>query len=330
MRADRLLSIIMLLQTRGKMTAHTLADKLEVSPRTILRDVDALSVAGVPIYAEGGHGGGIALDENYRTTLTGLTEAEVRALFVSGSASLLNDIGLGEAAQSTLRKLSAALPASHQPVVEQVRQRIYIDPVWWWHDSQPLPFWAELQQAVFEDRCIRAVYERYNGEVVEREVEPYSLVAKASHWYLIARRDGDLRTYRVSRFHSITLLDTHFRRQEDFDLATYWHEHLDEFVEALSEYTFTLRIHESRMNFVRWLTPGRCHIIEPPDGEGWFTARLHYESVDLARMLVFGLGAQAVVLEPPELHEAVLKTAREILGNAVLGNTERKGQRVSP
>jgi predicted DNA-binding transcriptional regulator YafY len=313
MRADRLLSIIMLLQTRGKMTANALSDELEVSPRTILRDVDALSGAGVPIYAEGGHGGGIALDENYRTTLTGLTETEVRALFVSGNASLLNDIGLGDAAQSTLRKLSAALPESHQPVVEHVRQRIYIDPVWWWHDSAPLPFWAELQQAVFEDRCIRAVYERYDGEVVERVMEPYSLVAKASHWYLIAKRDGELRTYRVSRFHGLTLLDTHFRRAKDFDLATFWHEHLGEFVEALAEYTFTLRIHESRMSFVRWLAPGRCHVVEPPDGAGWLTARLHYESVELAKMLVFGLGAQAIVLDPSELREAVVNAAREIV-----------------
>jgi predicted DNA-binding transcriptional regulator YafY len=317
MRADRLLSIIMLLQTRGKMTANALSDELEVSPRTILRDVDALSVAGVPIYAEGGHGGGIALDENYRTTLTGLTEAEVQALFISGNASLLNDIGLGEAAQSTLRKLSAALPESHQPVVEHVRQRIYIDPVWWWHDSQPHLFWEELQQAVFEDRCIRVVYEHYDGEVVERIMEPYSLVAKASHWYLIARRDGELRTYRVTRFRSITLLDIHFRRPKDFDLATFWHEHLGEFVEALGEYTFTLRVHESRMNFVRWLAPGRYAIVEPPDSTGWFTAHLHYESVELAKMLVFGLGTQAVVVEPAELHEAVANTAREILDGGV-------------
>jgi predicted DNA-binding transcriptional regulator YafY len=315
MRADRLLSIMMLLQTRGKMTASALSDELEVSPRTILRDIDALSAAGVPIYAEGGHGGGIALDENYRTTLTGLTKAEVRTLFVSGNASLLQDIGLGDAVQSTLRKLSAALPESHQPVVEHVRQRIYIDPVWWWHDAEPLPFWAELQRAVFEDRCVRAVYERYDGDVAERVMEPYSLVAKASHWYLIARRDGELRTYRVSRFRSMALLDTHFRRSKDFDLATYWHAHLGEFVEALAEYTFTLRIHESRMNFVRWLAPGRNHVIAPPDSAGWVTVRLHYESVELAKMLVFGLGAQAVVLEPPELREAILEMAREIVEN---------------
>src|SRR5512139_3667096 len=118
MRADRLLSIMLLLQTRGKLTAQTLAAELGVSRRTILRDIDALSVAGIPIYADGGHGGGIALDENYRTTLTGLKETEVRALFIASSNYLLNEIGLGEAAKSTLLKLSAALPERHQPSVD--------------------------------------------------------------------------------------------------------------------------------------------------------------------------------------------------------------------
>jgi predicted DNA-binding transcriptional regulator YafY len=315
MRADRLLAMMMLLQSRGKMTAHVLAEELGVSQRTILRDVEALSIAGIPIYAEGGHGGGIALDENYRTSLTGLKEDEVRALFVSSSGSLLRDIGLGEAVESTLRKLAAALPERYQPAVEAMRQRIYLDPVWWWHDAQPLPFWKELQQAVFEDRRIHAVYERYSGEVVERILEPYSLVAKSAIWYVVARHDGAFRIYRASRFHSVTLLDAHFQRLPDFDLAAFWREYLQQFGETLSEYPFTLRIHSSRMNFVRWLTSGRCHIVEPPGDDGWLTARIHLESLDLAKMLVFGLGAQAVVLEPPELQEAVLNTAREILAN---------------
>ncbi|HEX2906913.1 MAG TPA: HTH domain-containing protein, partial [Phototrophicaceae bacterium] len=200
MRADRLITLIMRLQTRGKVTAQTLAAELGVSRRTILRDVEALSASGIPIYAEGGHGGGIGLDENYRTTLTGLKEAELRTLFIAANTQLLDDIGLGGAAESTQLKLQAALPARHQSIVEQVRQRLYIDPVWWWHDTQPQRFWKELQQAVFEDRRIRVTYEYYSGEMVERVLEPYSLVAKASHWYLIGRREAEFRLYRVSRF----------------------------------------------------------------------------------------------------------------------------------
>lgn len=316
MRADRLIGIILLLQKRGKQTAQRLADELGVSRRTILRDLDALSLAGIPVYAEGGHGGGIALDEHYRTSFTGLKEAEVRALFLSSNTDLLADIGLGEAAESALLKLSVALPESHQSAVEQFRQRIHIDPAWWWHDSQPLPFLAELQQAVFDDHLIRAVYERYDGAVVERVLEPYGLVAKSGWWYLIARREGAFRIYRVSRFHHITLLDTAFQRQADFDLLTHWQDHLQEFVETLAEYKFTLRIHESRWNFAKWLTPGRYQMNEAPDDEGWLTAQFAMESKDLAQMLVFGLGAQAVVIEPDELRDAVLNKAREMLENA--------------
>ncbi len=187
MRADWLLSILMLLQSRGRLTAQTLADDLSVSRRTILRDVEALSYSGVPIYTDGGHGGGISLDENYRTTLTGLNELEVRALFISENNQILNDIGLGDATRRMMQKLSAALPPAQQSLVQGLRQRIYIDPTWWWQETQPMPFWSELEKAVFEDHQIQVRYENYNGEVAERTLEPDSLVAKASIWYMIAK-----------------------------------------------------------------------------------------------------------------------------------------------
>ncbi len=311
MRADRLLSIILLLQRQGKMTSQALADQLGVSRRTILRDLDALSTANVPVYSDGGHGGGVALDENYRTTLTGLAEAEIRALFIGSSSGLLDQLGLGEAAERTQLKLFAALPKPHQPSVDHIRQRIYIDPLWWWHESETLPFWEDLQRAVYEDWRLRVVYENYDGQVAERELEPYSLVAKSGLWYLIARREGELRTYRVSRFHNIGLLSDHFRRVADFDLATYWQEHVQEFAANLSEYGFTLRVHERRLNFMRWLAPGRCEILATK-GE-WVTAHFHYETIELAKMLVFGLGTDAEVIEPSELRQAVVDGAREML-----------------
>jgi predicted DNA-binding transcriptional regulator YafY len=299
MRADRLLSIIMLLQARGKMTASTLAEELEVSRRTILRDVDALSLAGIPVYTDGGHGGGIALDEHYRVTLTGLKESEVRALFVSSSAELLKDIGLGEAAESTLLKLFAALPALHQPSVDHIRQRILIDPVWWWHDLQPLPFWPELQQAVYEDRCIRVLYENYSGEVMERVLEPYSLVAKASLWYLIARREGELRTYRVSRLHHVELLDARFQRLPDFDLATYWQDHVQDFLATLTGFSFTLRIDSQG--------------VAPAGADGWVTVRFGVESLEQACIFVLSMGPHAIVIDPPELRDQVVGIARILL-----------------
>ncbi len=315
MRTDRLLALVMLLQTRGKMTTQALAEEMGVSRRTILRDIDALSVSGIPVYTDGGHGGGVALDENYRVTLTGLKESEIRSLFISSNNQLLQDVGLAEAAESSLLKLSAALPTAHQPSVEFIRQRIHIDPLWWWHDGEPLPFWDDLQKAVYEDICIRTIYESYDGTISERMLEPYSLVAKSSFWYVIAKRDCEFRTYRVSRFHSIKLLDEHFQRDTDFDLADYWQTHLKEFTEALTEYAFMLRIHQSRLNFVKWLTPGRFQIIEALNESGWISIRVHMESIDLAKMLVFGLGKDAVVIDPPELAQAVIEAAHAILNN---------------
>lgn len=308
MRADRLLSIMLLLQTRGKLTADTLAKELDVSRRTILRDIDALSLAGIPIYAEGGHGGGIALDEQYRTTLTGLQKTEALTLFISGNATRLSELGLQDAAENTLLKLLAALPASYKPSVDHIRQRILIDPDWWWQEAQPHPNWELLQQAVYEDRHIQTNYENYHGEIVERILAPYSLVAKSSLWYLVAEREGELRTYRVSRFHQVTLLDTHFQRQANYDLSTYWRGHVQNFPEQLSEYRLTLRFPESRMSFVTRLVPGRSAVVETSGDSGWVTARFHLESIELAKMLVFGIGAEVEIIEPDELRQAVLAT----------------------
>jgi predicted DNA-binding transcriptional regulator YafY len=311
MRADRLLSLLLILQARGKTTAQKLSEELGVSRRTILRDIDSLSFAGVPIYAEGGHGGGFALDEDYRTTLTGLQDAEIRTLFVTSNAQLFAEVGLGEAAASGLRKLLAGLPASQQPGVAFIRQRLLIDPAWWWRESQPPSFLDQLQQAVYEDRCIRVVYESHNKDVAERTLEPYSLVAKSSIWYLVAKREGELRSYRVSRFHHVELLTQHFMRAADFDLPTYWQTQLKEFVDSIPDYRFTLRLHPDQLNFVKWLAPGRCEVVGSLDSNGWLTVQIRLESLDLAKMLVFGLGQQVQVIEPPELLEAVIHTIRE-------------------
>jgi predicted DNA-binding transcriptional regulator YafY len=151
MRADRLLSIILLLQTRGKMTAKALAQELEVSRRTILRDINALSFSGVPVYSQGGHGGGIALDEAYRTTLTGLNTLEVQSLFVANNNEALHDVGLGDAGERLLLKLLAALPNAQHSAADHIRQRLMIDPTWWWHETAISPFWEEIQRAVYED-----------------------------------------------------------------------------------------------------------------------------------------------------------------------------------
>jgi predicted DNA-binding transcriptional regulator YafY len=312
MRADRLLSMLLILQTRGKITAQTLADELDVSRRTILRDIDALSYAGIPIYAEGGHGGGISLDEHYRTTLTGLNETEIRALFISENTQLMNDLGLGEATRRLQHKLSAALPRGQQSIVDRVRQRIYLDSAWWWQNDMALPFWSDLQKAVFEDYRIQVVYENFNGEVAERLLEPYSLVAKAAQWYLIAKRDQAFRLYRITRIRRVLIQNSHFVREDGFDLIQFWQEHLKEFRDSIAEYSFTLRIHPERLGFVQSLMSGHFQITGTDPQNGWKTLRFQVESLDLAKMLVFGLGNQAAIVDPPELREEILCGIKEL------------------
>lgn len=313
MRADRLLSIMLILQAQGKTTTSALAETLEVSRRTILRDIEALSIAGVPIHAEAGHGGGVYLDEHYRVSLTGLKEAEVRALFVSSHPGPLQDVGLGSAAEATLLKLFAALPSLHRQEAERIQQRIHLDPAWWWHRGQTLPHLETLRSAVFDNLCVNVRYERGDGEIVERIVEPYSLVAKASVWYLIARRNDELRTYRVSRFVAVEVLNTHFERDEAFDLAQYWHNHTREFVANIPFFTFTMRLPADRLQFLNWYASERYTIRDTsPDGTQ-LVLDLRLSSLEEARMLVLGLGADAEIIEPDTLREAVVLQARQIV-----------------
>ncbi|PKN99358.1 MAG: transcriptional regulator [Chloroflexi bacterium HGW-Chloroflexi-4] len=313
LRADRLLSIILLLQTRGKMTAKALAEELEVSRRTILRDINAISFSGVPVYSEGGHGGGFSLDEEYRTTLTGLNTLEVQSLFVSSNNEALRDVGLGDAGERLLLKLLAALPHPQHSTVDHIRQRLMIDPTWWWHGASLSPFWDEIQQAVYEDKMIKAKYENFDGEIRERILAPYSLVCKSSVWYLLAERDGELRTYRVDRFHSVDLLDESFVRRPNFDLSTYWREHTQRNEKFSSGYQCTLRIHPDRLLFIKTLMPGRWELVADAEDKEWKTISLSMDSELQAKMLIFGLVGDVEVVEPGELKEAVAAQAREVL-----------------
>jgi predicted DNA-binding transcriptional regulator YafY len=313
MRADRLLTLILLLQTRGKMTAKELAEEVGVSRRTILRDINALSFSGIPVYSEGGHGGGIALIEEYRTTLTGLNKSEVQTLFLASNNQALRDVGLGDASENLLMKLLAALPKMHHSTADHIRQRLMIDPTWWWHDNTTSPFWDELQMAVYEDRLIDTTYENYDGNITKRVLAPYSLICKSSLWYLLAERDQELRTYRVTRFHSVRVLDQSFSRRPDFDLPTYWQEHVRNLDGTFGDYRCTLRIHPQRGSFVKWLMPGRWELVPDGDEKGWITLSLTMESDLLAKMLVFGLAESVEVISPPELKESVMVQARAVL-----------------
>src|SRR5215472_9846606 len=218
LRADRLLSMLLLLQTRGRMTARELAARLEVSERTIYRDLDALSLAGVPIYTERGPGGGCELLNGYQTKLTGLTEMEVRALFLLGVSHPLTDLGLDHALEDALLKLSAALPSTSRASATQVHQRIHLDASLPSHNGEALLHLQIIQQALWQDRTLRLTCTHQ----CEQSVNPYGLVSKAGEWYLVGAIAGEMRVLRVSRIQAAQMTEEHFTRPEVFDLATYW------------------------------------------------------------------------------------------------------------
>ena len=199
MRASRLVSMLLLLQTRGRLTAQELADELEVSVRTIYRDLEALGAAGVPVFAESGHHGGCQLIDGYRTRLTGLTTKEAQALFATGVPGAVGDLGLGTVLGAAQLKLLAALPKELTERLALARPRFHVDAPGWFQTSRTDPHLAEIAAAVWEDQRIEIRY-RHPGDdaPVPRTLDPFGLVCKGGTWYLVARRDGELRTYRVS------------------------------------------------------------------------------------------------------------------------------------
>src|SRR5215472_402778 len=222
MRADRLLSILLLLQTHQRLTGRDLAKRLEVSERTIHRDMEALGMAGVPVVAERGTGGGWSLLEGYRTNLTGLTGTEMQALLLAKPSRLLADLGLRQAADAALLKLLAAMPAITRHAAEYARQRLHVDGAGWHEAAEAVPYLLPIQEAIWQERKLRLTYQRGDGTTVERLTDPLGLVAKSGVWYLVAAVDGELRSYRVSRVQSAQATEESFARPPTFDLAAYW------------------------------------------------------------------------------------------------------------
>jgi predicted DNA-binding transcriptional regulator YafY len=315
MRADRLLSILLLLQAHGRMSAPALAERLEVSERTVHRDMEALSQAGVPVFAERGRKGGWALLDPYRTDLTGLTESELRSLVIASAPGVLSDLGLGDAADRALIKLLAGLPEARRRAAESARGYLHVDPSGWRRPEEVAPFLATLELALRTGRQIAMTYERaYDQSMVERIANPLGLVAKGSVWYLAATVDGRARTYRASRIRAVTILDTPAERPDGFDLATFWTESSAEFRAALPVHRFVLRVAPEAMSRVRlgW----RFATVESesdPDGQGWITCTIRADSEEIAMECAMTLAGQADVVEPAALRERVLTSTRTLL-----------------
>lgn len=319
MRADRLISLMLLLYSKGRMTAQTLARQLEVSERTIYRDLDALSAAGIPVYTQSGPMGGVYLDEQYRPSLTGLMREDIQALFVTGDTNPLKDLGLTKT--DSLLKLFASLPSTQQTEVDRLRQRFHIDSANWFQVVEPLALLPTLQQAVWEDRRVEVFYTPVKGQAKSRVVDAYGLVAKANIWYLVAKKPDapmqEMHSYRIGRLQNVTLLDEHFERPVAFDLAAYWQASTAQFERdayAMSPpYLVVLRVHADAYSYFPGYMEGNYEKLGEQDEAGWTTIRVKFERLKEAQRVVLGLGNKAEVIEPIELRFHVIEAARAIL-----------------
>ncbi|MGV9247413.1 helix-turn-helix transcriptional regulator [Streptomyces sp. NPDC003710] len=313
MKSDRLLSILLLLQTRGRVPARELADRLEVSVRTIYRDVEALSASGVPVYAERGRYGGIELLAGFRTDVTGLTADESRALFVLAAQGAHAALGLDAALGSALRKVMAALPVPHRPAAEATSRRILVDATRWKGGPQAAVDLDILHDAVFADRRLRLRY-RHSGddEPHTYTVDPYGLVSKAGVWYLVADRRGRPRLFRADRVRAATLLSDPVRRRPGVELADAWEVLRRQVEERPGGLEVTVRVRREHLDMFRRLTAFALVGLPEEDGDGaWVTARLSYGAVrEVRSLLVFA--DRVEVLTPPEAREELARAAASV------------------
>ncbi|MFH8475085.1 helix-turn-helix transcriptional regulator [Streptomyces sp. NPDC018000] len=318
MRAARLIKMVLLLQSRPTMTAAELAQELEVSERTVTRDAQALSEAGVPVYADRGRAGGYRLVGGYRTRLTGLARNEAEALFLSGLPSALRQMGLEDAASAARLKVSAALLPSLRGASDSAARRFHLDAPGWYQEPVTPELLPAVAEAVWDDRIVHARYRRSgrDGEV-ERVLAPYGLVLKAGVWYLCARVEDDFRVYRIDRFSAVAVSDERFERDETFDLPGFWDERAAQFARSLLRTAVTVRVTEDgvrRLPYAmdRSAVHDALETAGPPDAQGWLTITLPVESLDVAYSQLMSLGPELEVLQPTALRARFTAAAERL------------------
>ena len=315
MRASRLLSILLLLQTRGRMSAQTLADEFEVSVRTIYRDIDGLSAAGVPVYADRGRAGGFQLLDGYRTRLTGMTQTEVEALLLSGLPGPAAQLGLGQAMAAAQLKLVAALPNERRNEAGKIAARFHLDPLGWYQHAERADLVPLLAEAVWNERRIRMRYESWTA-VVERELEPLGLAMKGGVWYLVARTGGKPRTYRVSNIQALDVTTQRFTRPPRFDLAAYWSEWAKDFEARLYRDTAIVRFSPRGTQRLQVLAPAVAasarRTARKPDKRGWVRAEIPIESISHAAGELLKFGADVEAIAPEALRERLRSISSEM------------------
>ena len=310
MRASRLVSILLLLQARGRLTAAQLAGELEVSVRTIYRDVESLLDAGIPLYGDAGHRGGYQLVDGYRTRLTGLSADEAKALSLSGLPGPAAELGLGSVLAAAQLKVRAALPPALAEQVGQVQSRFHLDAATWYAAADEIPFLPAVADAVWRGRPLSVRYRRWKEPTdVDRLLEPYGLVLKAGRWYLVAG-PGSPRTYRVDQILDLEELDDECAIPADFDLAGYWQRYKTEFFGQLYRGEATVRLSpvaRGRLSGPEADAVARTGRAEP---DGWTRAVLPVESTESALRQFLALGPEVEVLGPPELRARLTAALR--------------------
>lgn len=312
MQASRLLSILMLLQSRGRMTAPALAQALEVSTRTILRDIDQLSAAGVPLWGQPGRQGGFQLQAGWSTALTGMTEPEAQALLLAGLPGAAAELGLGGAAVSARLKLLASVPLPMRDLSNRVAQRLHLDPLDWYRAPDEPRFLQEVAHAVWHAQRLRLRYASWTGEA-ERTLEPLGLVIKAGAWYLVARRASQtaVRTYRLASIQALRATGEGFERPADFDLPTWWRESAQRFEAELRRLEVRVRVSPRGLGWLRNARLLHAPLPTPPDGRGTELS-LAFESEEMAARQLLAFGAELEVLAPAGVRQAVADQARAV------------------
>ncbi|MBX3610500.1 MAG: YafY family transcriptional regulator [Hydrogenophaga sp.] len=319
MKASRLLSILMVLQTRGRSTASALARELEVSERTVLRDIDHLSAAGVPIWGERGRQGGLQLRPGWTTQLTGMTEDEASALLLAGMPGPATELGLGKAATSARLKLVASVPTPQRTSAATVAERLHIDPIDWYRTTDAAPHLRDVAAAVWRNQRIQVDYSSWRGRA-HRELEPLGLVLKAGAWYLAARQTGqpEVRTYRLASMQSVSVTKATFKRPRGFNLAGFWAESARRFEADLRPMEATVLVSPRAMS---WLLHARQRVTplpHPPAGAStppdWQCVSLGIESIEHGARQILSYGGEAIAIEPKALRKEVARLADVVQG----------------
>lgn len=314
MRASRLLTILMILQTRGRTSAETLAEELEVSVRTVYRDIDQLSAAGVPVYAETGRNGGFALLDGWKTRLNGLTAPEARALFFSGLPGPAGELGLGDEAAAAELKLLAALPADWQAEARRMSSRFHLDPRGWFQPGHKPEFLKLVAEAVWGETRLSIRYQSWK-EVRDRIIEPLGLVLKGGVWYVVAQREGNARTYKLSQILTLQPTGETFSRPKDFDLPRYWAESTKQFERDIYIGTARVRAGPVGRRKLRDLSETLKRTIDglsTADAEGWAEFDIPVEEPVWASHELTRLGDDVEVLAPAELRARVVENVTKL------------------